>query len=122
MANAFRAPSNQMFSGSNNNNNMYPQHYNPPYGGSVPNLEYGSGPNAYAPPPGPPPQFAHGYSAEDLGKPPGYEGGAGAYGNDKDLKDHDHDDSKEDPFADFEGASRDVTSRPRPGEHDTFHV
>lgn len=33
------------------------------------------------------------------------------------------DESKEDPFADFEGTgSRDVTSRPRPGDHDEFHV
>jgi len=114
VANAFRAPSNQMRGG-----NAYPQHYNPPYNASVPNLGYGTGPAAYAPPAGPPPQFGAGYSNDDLGKPPGYEGGS-SFGHD--MKD----DSKEDPFADFEASShpheRDVTSRPRPGEHDTFHV
>jgi len=118
-ANAFRAPSNQMRGGA------YPQHYNPPYNSSVPNLGYGAGPSAYAPPPGPPPAFASaGYSSDDLGKPPGYEGGdyGSKFGAGKDMKNE----SKEDPFADFEGTSirgeRDVTSRPRPGDHDGFHV
>jgi hypothetical protein len=118
-ANTFRAPPNQMRGGA------YPEHYNPPYNSSVPNLPYGAGPSAYAPPPGPPPAFAGaGYSNDDLGKPPGYEGGdyGSKFGASKDLKD----DSKDDPFADFEGTStrgeRDVTSRPRPGDHDGFHV
>jgi hypothetical protein len=115
-ANAFRAPSNQMRGGA------YPQHYNPPYSSPVPNLEYGAGPRSYAPPSGPPPTFAApGYSSDDLSKPPGYDGGDydSKYAAGRDLKD----DGKEDPFADFEGASgRDVTSRPKPGDHDEFHV
>jgi len=117
-ANAMRAPSNQI------RGQGYPQHYNPPYNASVPNLGYGNGPSAYAPPAGPPPQFeGAGYSVDDLGKPPGYEGGD--YGSkfhgsdsDRDLKE----DHKEDPFADFEGNTKDVTSRPRPGDRDEFHV
>lgn len=104
-ANAFRAPSNQM------RGNMYPEHYNPPYNASVPNLGYGSGPSAYAPPPGPPPQFGAGDSVEDLGKPPGYDGA----GYDK----HPERNSKENPFADFDGSSiKDAKS----GERDEFHV
>jgi len=102
-ANAFRAPSNQMRS------NLYPDHYNPPYNASVPNLGYGSGPNAYAPPPGPPPQFAAGYSAEDISKPPGYDKG--------DYKDMERN-SKENPFVDFDGSVEDAKA----GEHDEFHV
>jgi hypothetical protein len=120
--NAFRSPSSQVRGGA------YPQHYNPPYNSSVPNLAYGVGPSAYAPPPGPPPPFTGaGYSAEDLGKPPGYDGGdyGSKFGPGKDFKE-DSKDSKDDPFADFEGTSgrgeRDVTSRPRPGDHDEFQV
>jgi hypothetical protein len=98
VANTFRAPSNQIRGGGG-----YPQHYNPPYGSSsVPNLPYGAGPmptTTYAPPPGPPPQFggasAPGYDADDMGKLPSYEGGGYFDGKN-------HDDSKEDPFADFE--------------------
>jgi len=103
--NAFRAPSNQM-----RNGNMYPEHYNPPYNASVPNLGYGSGPSAYAPPPGPPPQFGSEDSTEDLGKPPGYEGGnyGAKFGGA---------DSKENPFTDFEGG-KDA----KPNDHDGFHV
>jgi len=107
-ANVFRAPSNQMRAG-----NMYPDHYNPPYNASVPNLGYGTGPRSYAPPPGPPPQFGAGDSADDLGKPPGYESGdyAAKYGAaDKDMK--------ENPFSDFEGNDKDAKA----GEHDGFHV
>lgn len=108
VANAFRAPSNQMRGG-------YPQHYNPPYGGpSVPDLPYGAGPvpkTTYAPPPGAPPQFgggsAPGYDVGDMGKLPGYERGG--------YDGKDQDDSKEDPFADFEG-------HPRAKGDDSFHV
>jgi len=102
-ANAFRAPSNRM------RGNLYPDHYNPPYNASVPNLGYGSGPSAYAPPPGPPPQFGAGYSAEDINKPPGYDRG--------EYKDSERN-SKENPFADYDGSVEDAKTR----EHEEFHV
>jgi len=102
-ANSFRAPSNQM------RGNLYPDHYNPPYNASVPNLGYGSGPSAYAPPPGPPPQFSGGYSTEDINKPPGYDRG--------DYKDSERN-GKENPFADFDGSVEDAKA----GEHEEFHV
>jgi hypothetical protein len=92
---------------------MYPDHYNPPYNTSVPNLGYGTGPNAYAPPPGPPPRFGAGDSTEDLGKPPGYDSrdyGSKAGGADKG-------DSKENPFSDFE-----ESGGKDPRDHDEFHV
>jgi hypothetical protein len=97
---------------------MYPDHYNPPYNTSVPNLGYGTGPSAYAPPPGPPPQFGAGDSADDLDKPPGYEGGdygARFGGADKDLKG----DTKENPFSDFEESG---VKDGKAGDHDQFHV
>jgi hypothetical protein len=112
-ANAFRAPSNQM---RGSLGGAYPQYYNPPYNTSASNLAYGAGPTRYAPPPGPPPAFGGaGYNVDDAGKPPGYDGGdyVGGFGAGKD--------SKDDPFADFEG-DRDVGDRPKPGEHDGFHV
>lgn len=113
VANAMRAPSNQVRASA------FPAHYNPPYNASVPNLGYGynmpyaGGPfqsaPAYAPPPGPPPHM-------DDGKLPGYVGGdgKGAFAAEKD----------DNPFADFDDgpsrrtAERDVTdSSPR----NTFH-
>ena len=106
-ANAFRAPTNRMRTG-----NMYPDHYNPPYNASVPNLGYGNGPGAYAPPPGPPPQFGAGDSDEDLVKPPGYDRGG--------YESHfDKGDSKENPFSDFEGSS---IKGAKAEDHDGFHV
>lgn len=109
-ANAFRAPSNQRRTG-----NMYPDHYNPPYNASVPNLGYGNGPSAYAPPPGPPPRFNAGDSADELGKPPGYDLG----GYTSKIDGADKSDSKENPFSDFEGTS---TKGSEAGDHDRFHV
>lgn len=105
VANSFRAPSNLMRGGGNG----YPQHYNPPYGNSMPDLPYRAGPapTTYAPPPGPPPfggASAPGYDLDDAGKPPGYEGGGYFDGKN-------HDDSKDDPFADFEG-KHNVTNGP----------
>ncbi|KAK7442059.1 hypothetical protein VKT23_016334 [Stygiomarasmius scandens] len=123
VANVTRTPQNRMGPG-------YPQHYAPPYDGSVPPLgyQYGQPPQgqppygqapygqapygAYAPPPGPPPGVP-GYEAGADGKP--------AYGGD----------DKENPFADFDEPAngyrarspdeeRDVTSRPGPGGRDTF--
>jgi len=105
-ANAFRAPSHQM------RGDLYPEHYNPPFNAPpVPNLGYGAGPSAYAPPPGAPPAFVARNSAEDqdLGKPPGYD--AGEYGSQFDGT------HKENPFSDF-----DETRGAKAGEHDNFHV
>ncbi|KAK7683580.1 hypothetical protein QCA50_013418 [Cerrena zonata] len=96
-----RAPSQQF-------ENSYPQHYNPPY------LAYSAPSGTFAPPPGPPPLHAGGYAPsyapayDGSMKPPGYEGpGIAGYGENKDDKD--------DPFADFEtvkknghGESRDA--------------
>lgn len=77
-----------------------PEHYNPPYNSSVPNLSYNapyaSGP--YAPPNGPPPMMD-----PDDAKPPSY--GFGTVNGDK-FKGGVDDDSKDDPFADFDGPSR----------------
>jgi len=106
--NAFRAPSNQTRTG-----NMYPDHYNPPYSTSLPNLEYGNGPSAYAPPPGPPPRFNASDSADDLGKPPGYD--RGEYTSKADEADKG--DNKENLFSDFEG-----TSIRGSEDHDRYHV
>jgi len=92
--------------------NMYPDHYNPPYNASVPNLGYGNGPNAYAPPPGPPPRFGAGDSAEELAKPPGYD--LGDYGS----KDGGAD-TKQNPFDDLERSSIKDT---KVGDHEGFHV
>ncbi|TFK52847.1 hypothetical protein OE88DRAFT_1306202 [Heliocybe sulcata] len=116
-ANTSRAPSNQ-FRGGN-----YPQHYNPPYNASVPDLPYNQPYGQYAPPPGPPPNAP----PYDHNAPPGYGVGDSKVelGPEKDVKD--------DPFGDFDGPSlgerrtgspgeeRDVTSRPRPGERETFN-
>ncbi|THU85833.1 hypothetical protein K435DRAFT_843105 [Dendrothele bispora CBS 962.96] len=123
IANVTRAPQNRMGPG-------YPQHYNPPYDGSVPPLgyQYGPPPNGqppygqppyggYAPPPGPPPGH-QGYDVGTGGKPPGFSGADGNVGYGVD--------DKENPFADFDepahgpGEERDVTSRPGPGGRDTF--
>ncbi|KZP21290.1 hypothetical protein FIBSPDRAFT_919601 [Athelia psychrophila] len=97
-ANAFRAPSNQMRA----EGAAYPGHYNRPYnnGGALSNLSYDA---PFAPPPGPPPQFAPMHSEDDLGKPPMYhEGGyGGGMGMDKDGMDKGG--KADDPFADFEG-------------------
>jgi len=107
-ANAFRAP-NQRRSG-----NMYPDHYNPPYN-AEPNLGYGDGPRAYAPPSGLPPRFNASDSADDLGKPPGYD--RGDYTSKVDGADKI--DSKDNPYSDFEGTS---TKGSDAGDHDRFHV
>lgn len=119
-ANAHRAPSSQV------RMDNYPQHYNPPYNASVPNLGYGynapyaGGPytgQPYAPPRGPPPAHDDSFIPPYDNKPPGYTGGDenGGYGNN---------DSK-DPFADFDGPAkpgneRDVTSPPGPDGRNTF--
>ncbi|EPQ50772.1 hypothetical protein GLOTRDRAFT_141288 [Gloeophyllum trabeum ATCC 11539] len=121
-ANTSRAPSNQYRAAGAG----YPQHYNPPYNGSMPDLAYNAPYGQYAPPPGPPPNAP----PYDTHGPPGYGVGMGdskvELGPEKDVKD--------DPFADFDGPSlstrrtgspegeRDVTSRPRPGERETFNV
>ena len=122
-ANAFRAPTNNLGAGTG-------AYYNPTYVSSLPHLGYndgndnggGGGYNTtyapygaapqYAPPPGPPPQFRE--PEPDDGKLPEYVGagyGVGAHGNGGAKK-------GDDPFADFE--EHDVTSRPRPGENETF--
>ncbi|THH17979.1 hypothetical protein EW146_g2924 [Bondarzewia mesenterica] len=103
-ANAFRAPANNLGAGAG-------AYYNPPYASSLPHLGYNDQ-SQYPPPPGPPPHF---HEPEDDGKLPEYA--AGGYGvgmTGDDAKKGD------DPFADFE-TERDVTSRPRPGERETFH-
>ncbi|KAJ7151372.1 hypothetical protein C8R43DRAFT_487262 [Mycena crocata] len=116
--NSMRAPSNQVHLVH------YPQHYNPPYNASVPNLGYGynapyagapyAGGQTYAPPPGAPPTTRDAPFAPPESKPPGYTGGEGAVGYGVD--------DKENPFADFdERTERDVTSRPAPGGQSTFH-
>lgn len=92
--------------------NMYPQHYNPPYNGAMPNLGYSTGPSPYAPPPGPPPRFGDGNdSAEELSKPPGYD--RAGYDNDMER------DTKENPFTDFEGSGGKDTKR---GGDDEFNI
>lgn len=93
---------------------MYPDHYNPPYN-AEPNLGYGDGPRAYAPPSGPPPRFNASDSADDLGKPPGYD--RGDYTSKVDGADKI--DSKDNPYSDFEGTS---TKGSDAGDHDRFHV
>lgn len=110
VANALRAPSSQLRMGD------FPQHYNPPYNASVPNLgygypaqpygapygappqQYGAPPQQYAPPPGVPPQASRDIPGENK---PAYTGDGPGYG---------HDD-KENPFADFDEREHDVTSR-----------
>lgn len=85
-----RAPSQQF-------ENTYPQHYNPPY------LAYNAPSTQFAPPPGPPPAPAGGFAPGYDGsmKPPGYEGpGMPGYGENKD-----------DPFADFDGPAKKGESR-----------
>lgn len=102
-----------------------PEHYNPPY-------------TTYPPPPGAPPYVDQGFVPPyDANKPPGYAARDGKFEGDHDAKsfggDHkygDDEDLKEDPFSDFDGPSRkgvspgyeerDLTSRPRPGDRDTF--
>jgi len=103
-----------------------PQNYNPPYE-----------PQYYPPPPGvPPAPYDQGFVPPyDANKPPGY--GDAKYEGDADYKRSDDRNStyKEDPFDDFDNGSsyghgrrdmspgyeeRDLTSRPRPGERDTF--
>jgi hypothetical protein len=75
-----------------------PEHYNPPYNSSVPNLSYNapyaSGP--YAAPAGPPPMMD-----PDDTKPPSY-----GFGTMDDDKFKGGEDGKDDPFADFDGPSR----------------
>jgi len=126
VANASRAPSNQVRMGA------YPSHYTQPYNASVPNLAYNYGNNSgsytgqpyygqqqYAPPAGAPLGHDDPFAPPYEGKPPGYVGGDG-----KGYGDGDDKDSK-DPFSDFDGQGpreeRDVTSRPAPGGRDTFH-
>jgi len=107
-----------------------PQNYNPPYE-----------PQFYPPPPGAPPgHYDQGFVPPyDANKPPGYVSDA-KYEGDPDYKQRRNSDDrnstyKEDPFSDFDNGSsyghgrrdlspgyeeHDLTSRPRPGERDTF--
>ncbi|KIY67054.1 hypothetical protein CYLTODRAFT_397812 [Cylindrobasidium torrendii FP15055 ss-10] len=81
--------------------NAPPQHYNPPYNASVPNLPYNQQwaapppPQGWAAPQGPPPNWHEDVAANDS-KPPGYTGGGFGYGA-SDSKD---DFGAHDPFAD----------------------
>jgi hypothetical protein len=102
-----------------------------------------NGGQSYPPPPGPPPNqddYDQGFAPPyDGNKLPGYGSDRDAkYEGDPDAKYHrdgkysgpDKDDDKVDPFSDFDGPSRkdlapayeerDLTSRPRPAEGDTF--
>ncbi|KAF8624663.1 hypothetical protein AX17_006994 [Amanita inopinata Kibby_2008] len=127
-ANAARAPSSQVRTGG------YPSYYNPPYNHTY-NTSYAGGPTAggpyngpydahaynyqpyyghgrYAPPPGPPPQQERDepFVPPQDGKPPSYSGGDGSQYHVGDTKDE--------PFT--PPGERDVTSRPAPGESETF--
>lgn len=87
----------------------YPQHYNPAYGSSLPNLSYDA---PFVPPSGPPPRFSAVYNDEDHGKPPMYSGEG--YSGDMDKG------GKQNPFDEFEESG--MKDGKEGEEHDEFHV
>ncbi|KAJ7084064.1 hypothetical protein B0H15DRAFT_1024000 [Mycena belliarum] len=142
VVNSLRAPSNQT------RLEMYPQHYNPPYNASVPNLGYGA-PYGGAPPYGAAPYGGAPYGGAPYAgapyagapyagapypagaayaPPPGVppvardDGKPPGYTGGEGAAGYGSDDKdKENPFADFdERTEHDVTSRPAPGGPNSF--